>query len=196
MLGVALTKVKTTSKAIINRYAEIGSPCLVPLSNLKFGVVLPLLITHDPGFFDKICIGFVSSNLCFLVTLIFTSSEATPSSLVACMLLVILATFTPLDQAFISVEFNSPSGLANFSSWSLHVILNQVFSPTKFFCDREIETLTESSCWSLLLKVREVSAAISAGVTTFCISKPDTFKKLMQCLPGKSTSKFGWHLVF
>ena len=58
MLGFALIKEKTTSKAIIKRYAEIGSPCLVPLSNLKYGVVLPPLITHDSGFFNKICIHF------------------------------------------------------------------------------------------------------------------------------------------
>ena len=41
MLGFAVIKEKTTSKAIIKRYAEIESPCLVPLSNLKYGVVLP-----------------------------------------------------------------------------------------------------------------------------------------------------------
>ena len=58
MLGFALIKEKTTSKAIIKRYAEIGSPYLVPLSNLKYGVVLPPLITHDSGFFNKICIHF------------------------------------------------------------------------------------------------------------------------------------------
>ena len=58
MSGFALIKEKTTSKAKIKRYAEIGSPCLVPLSNLKYGVVLPPLITHDSEFFIKICIIF------------------------------------------------------------------------------------------------------------------------------------------
>ena len=61
MLGFPLVKEKTTSKAIIKRYAEIGSPCLVPLSNLKYDVVLPPLKTHDYGFFNKICIYFRNS---------------------------------------------------------------------------------------------------------------------------------------
>ena len=47
MSGFALIKEKTTSKAIIKRYAKIGSPCLIPLSKLKYGVVLPPLVTHD-----------------------------------------------------------------------------------------------------------------------------------------------------
>ena len=51
MSGFALIKEKTTSKARIKRYVEIGSPCLVPLSNLKCGVVLPQLITHDSELF-------------------------------------------------------------------------------------------------------------------------------------------------
>ena len=50
MSGFALIKEKITSKAIMKRYAEIGSPCLAPVSNLKYGVVLPPLITHDSGF--------------------------------------------------------------------------------------------------------------------------------------------------
>ena len=58
MSGFALIKEKTTFKATIKRYVEIGSPCLVPLSNLKYGVVLPPLITHDSEFFIKICIIF------------------------------------------------------------------------------------------------------------------------------------------
>ena len=61
MSGFALIKEKTTSKAKVNRYAEIGSPCLVRLSNLKYGVVLPPLIRHDSGFFIKICIHFPKS---------------------------------------------------------------------------------------------------------------------------------------
>ena len=58
MLEFALIKEKTTSKAITKRYTEIGSTCLVPLSTLKYGVVSPPLITHDSGFFNKICIHF------------------------------------------------------------------------------------------------------------------------------------------
>ena len=54
----ALIKEKTASKAIIKRYAEIGAPYLVPLSNLNYGVVLPPLITHTSGFVIKICIHF------------------------------------------------------------------------------------------------------------------------------------------
>ena len=50
MSGFSLIKKKATSKAKIKRYAEIGSPCLVPLSNLKYGVV-----------FIKICIHFRKS---------------------------------------------------------------------------------------------------------------------------------------
>ena len=61
MSGFALIKEKTNSKAKIKRYAEIGSPCVVSLSNLKYGVVLPPLITNDSGFFIKICIHFRKS---------------------------------------------------------------------------------------------------------------------------------------
>ena len=51
MLGFALTKEKNTSKPRMKRYAEIGSPCLVPLCNLRYGVVLPPLITRVSEFF-------------------------------------------------------------------------------------------------------------------------------------------------
>ena len=61
MSGFASIKGKTISKAIIKRYAEIGFTCLVPLSNLKYGGVLLPLITHDSGFFIKICIHFLNS---------------------------------------------------------------------------------------------------------------------------------------
>ena len=46
MSGFTLNKEKTTSKALIKRYVKIGSPCPVPLSNLKYGVVLPPMITR------------------------------------------------------------------------------------------------------------------------------------------------------
>ena len=51
MSGFTIIKEKTTSKARINRYAEIGSPYQVTLSNLKYGVVLQPLITHDSEIF-------------------------------------------------------------------------------------------------------------------------------------------------
>ena len=59
MSGFALIKEKTTSKARIKIYTELGSNCLVPLSNLKYGVVLAPLITLDSEFFIKICIHFL-----------------------------------------------------------------------------------------------------------------------------------------
>ena len=59
--GFALIKEKTTSIDIIKRYAEIESPCLVPLSNLEYGVVLSPLITHDSRLYIKICILFRNS---------------------------------------------------------------------------------------------------------------------------------------
>ena len=34
-LGLILTNIKNISKTSINKYAEIGSPCRVPLFNLK-----------------------------------------------------------------------------------------------------------------------------------------------------------------
>ena len=37
--GFALMKVKITSNAKMKKYAEIGPPCLVPLSSLKYRVV-------------------------------------------------------------------------------------------------------------------------------------------------------------
>ena len=61
MSGFALIKEKITSKAIVKKYSEFGSPYLVPLSNLKYGVVLPPLITHGSGFFIKIYIHFRNS---------------------------------------------------------------------------------------------------------------------------------------
>ena len=61
MSGFDLIKEKTTSKTITKRYAETESPCLVPLFKLKYGVALPPLITHDPGFFIKTCIYFLNS---------------------------------------------------------------------------------------------------------------------------------------
>ena len=60
-LPAGLIKEKTTSKTIIKKYVKIESTCLVPLSNLKYGVVLPPLITHDSGFFIKIYIQFLNS---------------------------------------------------------------------------------------------------------------------------------------
>ena len=50
MLGFALSKAKITSYATMKRYAKIGSPCLDPLSRLKYGVVLPSSIIHDSDF--------------------------------------------------------------------------------------------------------------------------------------------------
>ena len=61
MSEFVLIKEKTTSKARMKRYAKIGSTCVVPLSNLKYGVVLPPLITHDFELFIKICIHFLKS---------------------------------------------------------------------------------------------------------------------------------------
>ena len=43
------------------RYAEIEFPCLVPLSNLEYYVVLPPLITYKSGVFIKICIHSLNS---------------------------------------------------------------------------------------------------------------------------------------
>ena len=39
MLGFALIKAKIASNGKMKRCARIRSPCLVPLSTLKFGVV-------------------------------------------------------------------------------------------------------------------------------------------------------------
>ena len=63
MSGFALIKKKkkTTTKVIIKRYTEIGSPCLAPLYSLKYSVVSSPLITHDSGFFINICINFRKS---------------------------------------------------------------------------------------------------------------------------------------
>ena len=58
MTGFTLIREKTASKALMKRCVKIGSPYLVPLSNLKYGVALPPLITYDSGFFIKICMHF------------------------------------------------------------------------------------------------------------------------------------------
>ena len=44
-LGLFLTNINDISKASINTYADIGSPCRAPLSNLKYFIVfLPLMM--------------------------------------------------------------------------------------------------------------------------------------------------------
>ena len=60
MSEFALIKEKTTSKVIVKRYAGIESPCLVPLSELNYGVAFPPLTTPNSGFFIKICIHFLN----------------------------------------------------------------------------------------------------------------------------------------
>ena len=68
MPGYASTKEKTPSKAKTKRYAELESPCLVPLYNLKYGVLLRPLTTHNAGFFNQNLhpfAKFVSKSKCF-----------------------------------------------------------------------------------------------------------------------------------
>ena len=44
-IGFFLTNIKNTSKASVKHYADIGSPCRAPLSNLKYFVIfLPLMM--------------------------------------------------------------------------------------------------------------------------------------------------------
>ena len=43
-LGLFLTNIKNISKTSIKKYADIGSPCQAPLSNLKYVVVFPPLM--------------------------------------------------------------------------------------------------------------------------------------------------------
>ena len=45
---------KTISRTRINRQADIGSPCLVPFSSLKYSVELPPLILQNSWFLSKI----------------------------------------------------------------------------------------------------------------------------------------------
>ena len=47
MSALFLINSKRTSKASINRYAEIGSPWRAPFSKLKYRVVKPPFKTHD-----------------------------------------------------------------------------------------------------------------------------------------------------
>ena len=47
MSALFLINLKRNSKASINRYAKMGSPCSVPFSKLKYGVVKPPFITHN-----------------------------------------------------------------------------------------------------------------------------------------------------
>ena len=54
MFVFALIKAKITSNTMVTRYPEIRSPCLVPLSSLKYGAALPSLIAHNCGFSIKI----------------------------------------------------------------------------------------------------------------------------------------------
>ena len=52
-LRVILTNIKNTSKVSINEYADNGSPCPAPLSNLKYFVVFPPLMCKIPDFFKS-----------------------------------------------------------------------------------------------------------------------------------------------
>ena len=47
MPALFLINSKRTSKARINKYADMGSSWRVPFSKLKYGIVNPPLITHD-----------------------------------------------------------------------------------------------------------------------------------------------------
>ena len=47
MSALFLINLKRTSKASINRYANMGSYWRVPSSKLKYGVVNPPFISHD-----------------------------------------------------------------------------------------------------------------------------------------------------
>ena len=49
-------KIENNSKANTNRYAEIGSPYLAPLSGRKYVVVCHQLITRHSWFLNKILI--------------------------------------------------------------------------------------------------------------------------------------------
>ena len=55
-------EIKNNSNASINRYAEIGSPCLAPRSRLKYVVVWPPLITQNSWFLNKILIQSIKSS--------------------------------------------------------------------------------------------------------------------------------------
>ena len=54
-------KTKRTSKAKVEKKTDTGSPLRAPFSKLKYGVVLPTLLTQDCGLF--------SSNLIQLIKL-------------------------------------------------------------------------------------------------------------------------------
>ena len=49
-LGLFVTNIKNVSKRNLNKYADIGSPCWAPLSNLRQFVVFPLLMMQDSCF--------------------------------------------------------------------------------------------------------------------------------------------------
>ena len=53
MSSLFLINSKRTSKASINRYAEMKSPWRAPFSKLKYRDVKPPLITHDCCLFNK-----------------------------------------------------------------------------------------------------------------------------------------------
>ena len=53
MSSLFLINSKRTSKASINRYAEMGSPWCAPFSKLKYRVVKFPFITHDCYLFNK-----------------------------------------------------------------------------------------------------------------------------------------------
>ena len=54
MPALFLINSKRTSKASINKYADMGSSWRVPFSKVKYGVVNPPLITHDCWLFNNI----------------------------------------------------------------------------------------------------------------------------------------------
>ena len=58
MFLFACIKRNTISRTSTNKYADTGSPCLVPLSSLKYCVVKPPLITQDSWLFNNTLIHF------------------------------------------------------------------------------------------------------------------------------------------
>ena len=53
MSALFLINSKRTSKASINRYAEMGSPWRAPFSKLKYRVLKPPFITYDCRLFNN-----------------------------------------------------------------------------------------------------------------------------------------------
>ena len=78
-----LTRINKISSAKINRYGDKGSPCLVPLSRLKYHIEFPLFMTQLCEFLNNVLIHWIKPNLFKVAKIKLWSTESKAFSISA-----------------------------------------------------------------------------------------------------------------